>query len=185
MVLCLDLPRCYAVPSSIYSVFNPHVVLFGMQACSRAPSSRDPFGGTVGEREYSTGTSFGEALTCLLHFPYQNALFYCYRLRVLILLLFVLALRKAPKWLKRPVGATFGFGGKLVSFAPKKAAPGAAAAGSEVLRRRNILNFVLRSFKYNAQAGSFVMHMKVSWGNRGLLLLLDPHPTFTHRGRAC
>jgi protein transport protein SEC31 len=42
------------------------------------------------------------------------------------------ALRKAPKWLKRPVGATFGFGGTLVSFAPKKAAPGATAVGSEI-----------------------------------------------------
>ncbi|XP_024379159.1 protein transport protein SEC31 homolog B isoform X2 [Physcomitrium patens] len=42
------------------------------------------------------------------------------------------ASRKAPKWLKRPVGATFGFGGKLVSFAPKKAAAGAAAAVSEI-----------------------------------------------------
>jgi protein transport protein SEC31 len=38
------------------------------------------------------------------------------------------ALTKAPKWLKRPVGVSFGFGGKLVSFYPKKGAP----ASSEV-----------------------------------------------------
>ncbi|CAK9869335.1 unnamed protein product [Sphagnum jensenii] len=38
------------------------------------------------------------------------------------------ALTKAPKWLKRPVGVSFGFGGKLVSFFPKKGAP----ASSEV-----------------------------------------------------
>ncbi|XP_024364075.1 protein transport protein SEC31 homolog B isoform X2 [Physcomitrium patens] len=78
------------------SSYDGRIGIYNIEACSRAPSSRDPFGGTVGEREYST------------------------------------ALRKAPKWLKRPVGATFGFGGKLVSFAPKKAAPGAAAAGSEI-----------------------------------------------------
>ncbi|KAI8823184.1 uncharacterized protein EV422DRAFT_566042 [Fimicolochytrium jonesii] len=29
------------------------------------------------------------------------------------------ALRQPPKWLRRPVGATFGFGGKLVSFDPQ------------------------------------------------------------------
>jgi len=47
------------------------------------------------------------------------------------------ALRKAPKWLKRPVGATFGFGGTLVSFAPKKTTPGTTAVGSEVRGRCN------------------------------------------------
>ncbi|KAF1811239.1 hypothetical protein P152DRAFT_66472 [Eremomyces bilateralis CBS 781.70] len=30
------------------------------------------------------------------------------------------SLPKAPKWLERPVGASFGFGGKLVRFAPSK-----------------------------------------------------------------
>ncbi len=39
------------------------------------------------------------------------------------------ALTKAPKWLKRPVGVSFGFGGKLVSFFPKKGSP----ASSEVI----------------------------------------------------
>lgn len=42
------------------------------------------------------------------------------------------ALRKAPKWLKTPVGVTFGFGGKLVSFAPKKTPSGVPATASEV-----------------------------------------------------
>lgn len=42
------------------------------------------------------------------------------------------ALRKAPKWLKTPVGVTFGFGGKLVSFAPKKTPSGIPATASEV-----------------------------------------------------
>ncbi|KAL5760376.1 hypothetical protein ACOSQ2_019214 [Xanthoceras sorbifolium] len=36
---------------------------------------------------------------------------------------------RAPKWYKRPVGASFGFGGKLVSFRPKSSSGGA----SEVL----------------------------------------------------
>lgn len=29
-------------------------------------------------------------------------------------------LKKAPAWMKRPAGATFGFGGKLISFANQK-----------------------------------------------------------------
>jgi len=34
-------------------------------------------------------------------------------------------LKEAPKWLKRPIGATFGFGGKLATFfQPKLAQPG-------------------------------------------------------------
>lgn len=39
---------------------------------------------------------------------------------------------KAPKWYERPVGVSFGFGGKLVSFHPKSAV-GGASTGSEVL----------------------------------------------------
>lgn len=35
------------------------------------------------------------------------------------------SLLKAPKWLERPVGASFGFGGKLVSFGLQPGAPGA------------------------------------------------------------
>uniref|UniRef100_A0A6N2MMK4 Uncharacterized protein n=1 Tax=Salix viminalis TaxID=40686 RepID=A0A6N2MMK4_SALVM len=33
---------------------------------------------------------------------------------------------RAPKWCERPVGASFGFGGKLVSFCPKLPAAGAS-----------------------------------------------------------
>ncbi|KAJ6984756.1 protein transport protein SEC31 [Populus alba x Populus x berolinensis] len=33
---------------------------------------------------------------------------------------------RAPKWYKRPVGASFGFGGKLVSFRPRSSAGGAS-----------------------------------------------------------
>ena len=33
------------------------------------------------------------------------------------------SLKQTPKWFKRPVGATFGFGGKLVSFSSTAAAP--------------------------------------------------------------
>ncbi|XP_075060395.1 protein transport protein Sec31A isoform X5 [Mixophyes fleayi] len=35
----------------------------------------------------------------------------------------VLPLKKPPKWLRRPVGASFSFGGKLVSFEAEKAQP--------------------------------------------------------------
>lgn len=38
---------------------------------------------------------------------------------------------RAPKWYKRPVGVSFGFGGKLVSFHPKSSV-GGASTGSEV-----------------------------------------------------
>ncbi|KAL2612070.1 hypothetical protein R1flu_023762 [Riccia fluitans] len=40
--------------------------------------------------------------------------------------------RKAPKWLKRPVGVSFGFGGKLMTFGPTKTPPGAVANFSEI-----------------------------------------------------
>jgi len=33
---------------------------------------------------------------------------------------------RAPKWYKRPVGVSFGFGGKLVSFRPRSSAGGAS-----------------------------------------------------------
>jgi protein transport protein SEC31 len=36
------------------------------------------------------------------------------------------SLKKAPKWLERPVGASFGFGGKLVSFRLQAVGPGQA-----------------------------------------------------------
>ncbi|KAF7824612.1 protein transport protein SEC31-like protein B-like [Senna tora] len=39
---------------------------------------------------------------------------------------------RAPKWYKRPVGVSFGFGGKLVSFHSKSSAAGAPSGSSEV-----------------------------------------------------
>ncbi|KAF3437366.1 hypothetical protein FNV43_RR20119 [Rhamnella rubrinervis] len=39
---------------------------------------------------------------------------------------------RAPKWYKRPVGVSFGFGGKLVSFHPKSSGAGASPGVSEV-----------------------------------------------------
>ncbi|XP_057522031.1 protein transport protein SEC31 homolog B-like isoform X3 [Amaranthus tricolor] len=39
---------------------------------------------------------------------------------------------KAPKWYNRPVGVSFGFGGKLVSFLSKAASAGGTAGTSEV-----------------------------------------------------
>lgn len=38
---------------------------------------------------------------------------------------------RAPKWYKRPVGASFGFGGKLVSFHPGSSASDSPAGASE------------------------------------------------------
>ncbi|XP_058078793.1 protein transport protein SEC31 homolog B-like isoform X2 [Magnolia sinica] len=39
---------------------------------------------------------------------------------------------RAPKWLKRPVGASFGFGGRLVSFHSSSSTAGASSGTSEV-----------------------------------------------------
>ncbi|XP_008803356.2 protein transport protein SEC31 homolog B-like [Phoenix dactylifera] len=39
---------------------------------------------------------------------------------------------RAPKWLKRPTGVSFGFGGKLVSFQASPPAAGTPSSGSEV-----------------------------------------------------
>lgn len=54
-----------------------------------------------------------------LIFSYIDYLFYAVSLR-------------APKWYKRPVGASFGFGGKIVSFQPRTPVAGASASTSEV-----------------------------------------------------
>lgn len=123
------------------------------QACSRAEPSHDSyFGGAVGGREYSTGMCVGYGPNNSSVLTHVNVSC-CGLLLLLMVLLFVVASRKAPKWLKRPVGATFGFGGKLVSFAPKKAAAGAAAAVSEVWNGDNVL------LKDHAEPGGF-MFMK-------------------------
>ncbi|XP_057523798.1 protein transport protein SEC31 homolog B isoform X2 [Amaranthus tricolor] len=45
---------------------------------------------------------------------------------------FAAAPLKAPKWYNRPVGVSFGFGGKLVSFHSKAASAGASGGTSEV-----------------------------------------------------
>ncbi|KAG6679763.1 hypothetical protein I3842_13G008400 [Carya illinoinensis] len=39
---------------------------------------------------------------------------------------------RAPKWCKRPVGVSFGFGGKLMWFCPRPSPAGVPAGGSEV-----------------------------------------------------
>jgi protein transport protein SEC31 len=42
------------------------------------------------------------------------------------------SLPKAPRWLERPTGVAFGFGGKIVSFSPAEASPGAPPRRSKV-----------------------------------------------------
>ena len=39
---------------------------------------------------------------------------------------------QAPQWMKRPAGATFGFGGKLVSFSNQKALSTDPVTGAQV-----------------------------------------------------
>ncbi|KAJ6831903.1 protein transport protein SEC31-like protein B [Iris pallida] len=59
---------------------------------------------------------------------------------------------RAPKWLKRPVGASFAFGGKLVSFQPSQSAAGSSSAGSEVFVHNLITEhgLVSRSTEFEA-----------------------------------
>ncbi|KAK7872942.1 hypothetical protein R5R35_004256 [Gryllus longicercus] len=72
-------------------------------------------------------------------------------------------LRKPPKWLRRPVGASFGFGGKLVIFENATAAEIAAAGGGppmrtirvsqvvtepELIQRSTLLESALQSGQY-------------------------------------
>ncbi|KAK8639817.1 hypothetical protein V6N13_138184 [Hibiscus sabdariffa] len=42
---------------------------------------------------------------------------------------------KAPKWYKRPVGASFGFGGKVVSFRPRLSGVGSSASSEVFLHK--------------------------------------------------
>ncbi|XP_024025815.1 protein transport protein SEC31 homolog B [Morus notabilis] len=58
---------------------------------------------------------------------------------------------RAPKWYKRPVGVSFGFGGKLVSFHPKSSV-GGASTGSEVLVHSLVTeqSLVTRSSEFEA-----------------------------------
>ncbi|XP_043691562.1 protein transport protein SEC31 homolog B-like isoform X2 [Telopea speciosissima] len=59
---------------------------------------------------------------------------------------------RAPKWLKRPVGASFGFGGKLVSFNPTSSLTGAPAGNSQVYVHNLVteLSLVSRSTEFEA-----------------------------------
>ncbi|KAL6841806.1 hypothetical protein ACP4OV_028318 [Aristida adscensionis] len=58
----------------------------------------------------------------------------------------------APKWLKCPTGASFGFGGKLVSFHPSPPAQGAQVATSEVHVHNLVIeqSLVSRSTEFEA-----------------------------------
>ncbi|GAV89261.1 WD40 domain-containing protein/SRA1 domain-containing protein/Sec16_C domain-containing protein [Cephalotus follicularis] len=59
---------------------------------------------------------------------------------------------RAPKWYKRPVGASFGFGGKLVSFRSKPISAGASSGSSEVFVHNLVLedSLVSRSSEFEA-----------------------------------
>ncbi|KAI9116702.1 hypothetical protein K1719_012360 [Acacia pycnantha] len=52
---------------------------------------------------------------------------------------------RAPKWYKRPVGVSFGFGGKLVSFNIKSSAANAPAGSSEVYVHNMVTEHTLLS----------------------------------------
>ncbi|KAK9471062.1 uncharacterized protein V1510DRAFT_219806 [Dipodascopsis tothii] len=49
------------------------------------------------------------------------------------------SLKQPPKWLKRPVGASFGFGGKLVSFTTEKGQPAGAPVKSEIKIQKTVV----------------------------------------------
>ncbi|MQL67954.1 hypothetical protein Taro_000254, partial [Colocasia esculenta] len=59
---------------------------------------------------------------------------------------------RAPKWLKCPVGVSFGFGGKLVSFRPSSSPPGASTPTSEVFMHSLVTesSLVSRSTEFEA-----------------------------------
>ncbi|KAJ4971026.1 hypothetical protein NE237_004125 [Protea cynaroides] len=59
---------------------------------------------------------------------------------------------RAPKWLKRPVGASFGFGGKLVSFHPSSSVAVGPAGNSQVYVHTLVteLSLVSRSTEFEA-----------------------------------
>ncbi|KAF7836110.1 protein transport protein SEC31-like protein B-like [Senna tora] len=59
---------------------------------------------------------------------------------------------RAPKWYKRPVGVSFGFGGKLVSFNAKSSTTGARAGASEVYVHNMVTehSLVSRSSEFEA-----------------------------------
>ncbi|MQM06063.1 hypothetical protein Taro_038881 [Colocasia esculenta] len=59
---------------------------------------------------------------------------------------------RAPKWLKCPVGVSFGFGGKLVSFRPSSSPSGASTPTSEVFMHSLVTesSLVSRSTEFEA-----------------------------------
>ncbi|KAL5703467.1 hypothetical protein ACHQM5_028555 [Ranunculus cassubicifolius] len=59
---------------------------------------------------------------------------------------------RAPKWFKRPVGASFGFGGKLVSFHPSQSSGTNSVVNSEVYVHSLVTekNLVSRSTEFEA-----------------------------------
>ncbi|KAL5017881.1 hypothetical protein ScPMuIL_003603 [Solemya velum] len=57
----------------------------------------------------------------------------------------IMPLQKPPKWLRRPVGASFGFGGKLLTFETEKMKPGQQSSThpvylSQVVTENDLLN---------------------------------------------
>ncbi|XP_023705951.1 protein transport protein Sec31A isoform X4 [Cryptotermes secundus] len=88
-------------------------------------------------------------------------------------------LRKPPKWLRRPVGASFGFGGKLVSFGNERVQAGQTGmlhtvyvsqvvTESELIARSNQLETVLQYGQYTdfcqaKIASSTTPHERAVW----------------------
>lgn len=66
-------------------------------------------------------------------------------------------LKKPPKWLRRPCGATFGFGGKLISFGHTKDSPVAQVNISQVTTEQELVN---RSYELEGAlaSGSFIQY---------------------------
>ncbi|XP_042462555.1 protein transport protein SEC31 homolog B-like [Zingiber officinale] len=60
---------------------------------------------------------------------------------------------RAPKWLKRPTGVSFGFGGKLISFQPVQSIPGGSAHSASEVYVHNLVtehSLVSRSTEFEA-----------------------------------
>lgn len=66
-------------------------------------------------------------------------------------------LKKPPKWLRRPCGATFAFGGKLVTFGHTKESPAAQVNISQVTTEEELVN---RSYELEGAlaSGSFIQY---------------------------
>ncbi|XP_078359970.1 protein transport protein Sec31A-like isoform X2 [Oculina patagonica] len=66
-------------------------------------------------------------------------------------------LKKPPKWLRRPCGATFAFGGKLISFAHTKESPASQVNISQVTTEQDLVN---RSYELEGAlaSGSFIQY---------------------------